>query len=852
MALAWRESRTARRRLLLYMSSISFGVAALVAIDSFSKNVIASVHDQSRALMGGDLSITSSKTFPQSVDSTLAAQAARDHIEVARQVNFPSMVLYTPVMTRLVEVRAVSPTYPLYGSIVTAPALAWRSLHDGRNAVVDRGLLAAFNASVGDSISLGSTRFAVAGVLESVPGDLGITATIGPRVYISDKNLAVTGLLVFGSRANYEAVVKLPPSVTPDQFTRTNDRVFRAANVRLRTAGRNEQRLSETIDQLSDFLALVGLVALLLGGIGVASGVHAFVMRKIDTVAILRCVGATSGQVLTIYVSQAAVMGFIGAAIGAAFGVAAQMLLPRLITEFLPLNVEIHVIPSAVGLGLVIGLWVALVFALRPLVAVRGISPLQALRRDTDADVLKQARFDSMHIVVNFAIVASLIGLGMARAQTVGRGLAYSAAVAIAIGVLWVVAAGLASGARRFARPGLPFPVRQGIAALYRPGNQTRAVILALGFGVFLIGTLYQVQRNLLRSLNARLDQAQANVVFFDVQEPMLADVDSMIRASGHQIIETTPIIRMRIASINHKPLQRYANPTDSTRDSTADSTARRRGGWAGNREYNSTFRDTLTSAERVTKGKWFATTHPAGTLPEVSVEAGVATQLRLRLGDTVTWDVQGVEVPTRVTSFREVQWANFQTNFFVVFSPDALGKAPKQFVVLADAHDPASIARLQGAIVSRYPTISSIDLTLVRKTILDVIGKVTTAIRFLALLSLGLAVPVLFSAVSATRRQRLREGVLLKTLGATRQQIGRIMLSEYALLGGLGALAGVVLSTVGAWALMHWIFRSVFIPVLLPMVLIGLGMMALSITIGLLTGREVFSETPMAALRET
>ena len=850
MALAWRESRTARRRLLLYMSSISFGVAALVAIDSFSKNVTASVHDQSRALMGGDLSITSRDKFPRVVDSTLAAQVATDHIEVARQVNFPSMVLYTPVKARLVEVRAVSPTYPLYGSIVTAPASAWRSLHDGRNAVVDRGLLAAFDASVGDSISLGSARFAVAGVLESVPGDLGITATIGPRVYISDTNLEATGLLVFGSRANYEAVVKLPATVTPDRFTKTNDRAFRAANVRMRTAGRNEQRLSETIDQLSDFLALVGLVALLLGGIGVASGVHAFVMRKIDTVAILRCVGATSGQVLTIYVSQAAVMGFIGAAIGAAFGVAAQLLLPRLITEFLPLNVEIHVIPSAVGLGLMIGLWVALVFALRPLVAVRGISPLQALRRDTDADVLKQARFDSMHIVVNFAIVASLLGLGLARAQTVGRGLAYSAAIAIAIGVLWIVAAALASGARRFVRPGLPFPVRQGIAALYRPGNQTRAVILALGFGVFLIGTLYQVQRNLLRSLNTRLDQARANVVFFDVQEPMLADVDSMIRASGHQIIETTPIIRMRIASINHKPLPRYA-PLDSTRDSTTDST-RRRGGWAGNREYNSTYRDTLTAAERVTQGKWFATTHAAGTLPEVSVEASVAAQLRLRVGDTVTWDVQGVDVPTRVTSFREVQWANFQTNFFVVFSPDALTRAPKQFVVLADARDPASIARLQGAIVSRYPTISSIDLTLVRKTILDVIGKVTTAIRFLALLSLGLAIPVLFSAVSATRRQRLREGVLLKTLGATRQQIGRIMLSEYALLGGLGALAGVVLSTFGAWALIHWIFKSVFIPVLLPMLLVGLGMMALSITIGLLTSREVFAETPMAALRET
>lgn len=839
LSLAWRESRTARRRLLVYMSSISFGVAALVAIDSFSKNVTASVHDQSKALMGGDVAITSRQKFPRLVDSTLEAQTALDHIEVARQTSFPSMAVFSPVLARLVEVRAVSSSYPLYGAIVTAPASAWKGLTDGSNAVVDKGLLAAFGAAVGDSISLGQSRFAIAGAIESVPGDLGIAATVGPRIYIAASNLEATGLLVFGSRASYEAVVKLPASISADQFTKTNNQAFRAAGVgQIRSAGRNEQRLSETIDQLSDFLALVGLVALLLGGIGVASGVHAFVMRKIDTVAILRCVGATSAQVLTIYIAQAAVMGFVGAAAGAACGVAVQMLFPKLMKDFLPLNVEIHIIPSAVGLGLLIGMWVALVFALRPLVAVRGISPLQALRRDTDAEVLKAARFDSMHLVVNFAIVASLLALGLSRAQTAERGLAYSAAVAIAIAVLWLVAAGLVVGARRFARPGLPFPVRQGIAALYRPGNQTRAVILALGFGVFLIGTLYQVQRNLLRSLNVRLDQSRANVVFFDVQEAMLHDVDSTIRASGHQIIETTPIIRMRIAAINGRSFR-------------GDSSRAQRAGWAGRREYNSTFRDTVTAAEQVTSGKWFAKTHAAGVLPEVSLEVSVATQLRLHLGDTVTWDVQGVEVPTRVTSLREVKWATFQTNFFVVFSPDALVKAPKQFVLLVDAHDPAAIARLQGAIVGHYPTISSIDLTLVRKTIMDVIGKVTTAIRFLALLSLGLAVPVLFSAVSATRRQRLREGVLLKVLGATRKQIVRIMVAEYAVLGLLGAFAGVGLSTFGAWALMHWVFRSQFVPVVLPMVLVGAGMVALSVTIGLLTGREVFSETPMAALRE-
>ena len=531
-------------------------------------------------------------------------------------------------------------------------------------------------------------------------------------------------------------------------------------------------------------------------------------------------------------------MGLIGAAMGVAFGIVIQVAFPRFLKDFLPMDVSVSLIPSAILAGLFIGVWVALVFALRPLVALRNVSPLQALRRDTDAEVLRRARFDSWHIVVNVAIVGSLLALGLARAQTVSRGLAYSGAVAAAIGVLWIVAAGLTRSARRLARPSLPFPFRQGIAALYRPGNQTRSVVLALGFGVFLIGTLYQVQRNLLHSLNTRIDQSRANIVFFDVQESMVGGVDSLIRAAGHALVERTPVIRMRIAAINGDYLRR-------------DSTRARRAGWAGNREYNSTFRDTLTEAEHLTSGKWFALTHAAGELPEVSLEQDVANQLGLKLGDTVTWDVQGVEVPTRVTSFREVQWANFQTNFFVVFSPDALTDAPKQYVILADGADPASLARLQGSVIARYPTVSSIDLTLVRRTILDVIGKVTTAIRFLALLSLGLAVPVLFSAVSATRRQRLREGVLLKTLGATRRQVGRIMLSEYALLGGLGAFAGVALSTVGAWALMALVFKQPFVPAVIPMAVVAAAMMGISVTIGLLTGREVFSETPMAALRD-
>jgi putative ABC transport system permease protein len=234
----------------------------------------------------------------------------------------------------------------------------------------------------------------------------------------------------------------------------------------------------------------------------------------------------------------------------------------------------------------------------------------------------------------------------------------------------------------------------------------------------------------------------------------------------------------------------------------------------------------------------------------QVSLDSSVARELGVKLNDTISWNVQGVQVPTVVTSLRQVKWSTFAPNFFAVFDPASLAAAPKQFAILVRAPDAPSIARLQRDVISKYGTVSSLDLTLVQKTVMDVLGKVIMAVRFLALISLGLSVPVLFSAVAATRRERLREGVLLKTLGATRSQIGRIMLAEYALLGTLGALTGVLLSTGSAWALMHWIFRLPFSPALLPAFMVAGAMIGLAVVIGLLTGRDVFAETPMAALR--
>ena len=304
LRLAWRESRTARRRLLLYMSSISLGVAALVAIDSFSANVQESIREQSRALLGGDVKLRARQGFSPALD-TLLDSLARRAVPSAKVVSFASMASATRSQgTRLAQVRAVSPGYPYYGEVTTDPAGAWASLQDGPNAFVDPSLLIALDATIGDTLVIGFARFVIRASLLDVPGDPGIAATIGPRIFIPDRFLAETQLLGLGSRADYEVVLRLPEGTASPKWIAPLRPRLEAAGVRVQTVVENELDLTNAISQLARFLSVVGLIALLLGGIGVASGVSAFVQRKIDTVAVLRCLGASSAQVLVIYLCR--------------------------------------------------------------------------------------------------------------------------------------------------------------------------------------------------------------------------------------------------------------------------------------------------------------------------------------------------------------------------------------------------------------------------------------------------------------------------------------------------------------------------------------------------------------------
>jgi putative ABC transport system permease protein len=870
-ALAWRESRFARRRLLLFLSSISLGVAALVATQSFAANVSGSVREQSRSLLGADVAFTSNRPFGRFAESLLRGLPAMG-VPVSRVTSFASMALLERTGgTRLAQVRAVEGAYPFYGEIETEPAGRWADLSRGRNALVDPALLTALDAAVGDSVKLGEARFRVVGTLKKVPGDVGVGSLFAPRVYVPARYVRETGLVRFGSRVEYEAFLLMPGEVAAERFVAAHRPQLRAERVRVRTAEGQQRQLTRAFGRLSAFLGLVGTFALLLGGIGVASAMGAYMAQKRDTVATLRCLGATAPQVVSIYLLQAGAMGLLGAGLGAMIGVAVQWVLPRLLADLLPVQVGTEVHLPAVLTGVGVGVWVALAFALLPLLATRRVSPLEALRRRVEETADGKRRRDPWVIGASLLLAASVGALVFFQAGEPMVGASFVAGIGATLFLLWLSAYLTTRAVRRAPTAGLPYPARQGVANLHRPGNQTRVVVLALGFGVFLLATLFLVQHNLLRPF--RLDaggQVQGNLLLFDVQGEQREGVTGVLAADGASVVQQAPIIPMRIHAINGKTAAELVGgtavdpelsgpsdggPPDDEAEEPEEGEARSGPeAWAVRREYRSTYRDSLVGSETLREGRLWAAGGGAaagGEIAEVSLDVAILEDLDVSLGDTITWDVQGVRIPTRVTSVREVDWQRLEPNFFAVFPSRVLADAPQTWVMLARAPDEAARGRVQRDVVARYSNVAILDLTQVQAALDDVLGRVAAAIRFLAAFSVATGFVVLLGAVLTSRLQRIRESVLLRTLGATRRQIGAVLLAEYLALGVLASLAGIVLAVVAGWALSRFLFEVEFAVPALPLLAITAGVAALSAAVGFWGSREVFRHTPLEALRE-
>lgn len=837
LTMARRESRASGRRLMTLALAIAAGVAALVAVNGFTSNLRTSVARQAQAMLGADLSVESRSELGS------AARALLDSLggDQSPFVAFSAMS-YAPAGTtaRLTQVTAIGSGWPWYGAIRTSPVSAWGQLGDGRNAVVDPSLLRSLGVEVGDSIALGETRFRVIGSITEAPGDVGIRSALGPRAFIPFQYLDATGLLGFGARAEYGSYVQLEPGADAQRIAADWRPRLREERARIRTVADDRDRLDNALTRLGNFLGLVALIALLLGGLGVASAITVHIRRRIDTVAVLRCLGATGRQVFGIYLTQAALLGLAGGVLGAVVGLLAQQLVPLVVADLVPADLDTGAAWGVALAGVLLGGWTALVFALLPLLSIRRVTPLAALRRDVDP--IPSGR-DHARLAAIALLVMSVVTLAVLQAGNWRAGLGFAAGIGVALLGLRI-AAGLVIGlARRLSRAPLAYTSRQGLANLQRPGNQTVAVVLALGFGTFLLAALALTQHNLLATLDVSGEgAARPNLALFDIQPSQLAGVRGVLEEAGVPMTAPVPMVPMRVASVRGKQVSLARRP-----DSLPDDSLPR--GWAVRREYRSTWRDTLVASEKLLSGTWWDG-RAAGGPARISIERDVAEELGVGLGDDITWDVQGRPVPTRITSIREVDWARFEPNFFVVFEPGVLEDAPQTWVTMARVDDPVTRSRLPRQIAEQWPNVTSLDLTVVQQAIEDLLGRVSLAIRFMALFSLVAGLVVLGGTVATSRDQRIRESALLRTLGARARQLYRIVVVEYAALGLMAGLAAALLAVAAGWALARFLFEIDFTAPPLALAVVVLVPGALAALVGAWASRDVVHRTPLETLR--
>jgi putative ABC transport system permease protein len=840
LLLAWREGRAGLRRVGLYGLSIALGVAALVSVHSFRQDVARSIEDQARTLLGGDVELEANRPFPDSVGRVVDSLRAAG-VPTARVVTAVSMVAAPRSgAVRLLQVRAADPGWPLYGSPTTSPEGAWDRRLAPDAVVVDPAVLTQLEVALGDSLAIGESRYLIVATVDDLPGDLGFQTALGPRVWLGPEGLAASGVLGFGSLARYQTYLRVGRTEDRDRIVEDYREVFRAAQIEVTTADARARSLTRAVGDLGRFLGLVGLGALLLGGLGVASAIRVFVQERLTQVAVLRCIGASQNAIFTAYVVQAAALGLAGSVLGAGVGVAVQHLLPGALAAVLPVDVTPAISWWTVAAGVGTGVWVAVIFALLPLLAVRNVPPLRALRQDVEGGA---SRGRGARMLALGALAASVVALAVIEASTPAQGLAFAAALAVVTGVLWGAGRGVLAASRRLFPRRAPYPLRQGFSNLFRPGNQTVGLTLALGFGAFVVGTVAQVQGNLGRALALDEAEGRPTLLFFDIQADQREGVLDLLSIEARDGADVIPLVPARLAGINGRTVGALA----------ADSSGPRPRGWALRREYRHTWRADLSDAEVLVAGAWWPDAPAvAEGLARVSVEEDLARDLAVGLGDTLTWSVGGRDVSSVVTSLRRVDWQRFQTNFFVVFEPGSLDEAPATWVALARVEGAPARADVQRRLVDRYPNVSVLDVSRVQEVVEAILVRARQAMSFLAALAIGAGLLVLAGALATSRHQRALEGALLRTLGARRNQLLAVLFSEFLALGTLATLTGLGLALVASWALVAQDFGLAWSPRWGSLVGIWAAIALLTLATGLLGSRGLLRRPPLPLLRGT
>ncbi len=835
LKMAWRDSRASRRRLVLVSLSIVLGIAALVGIASIGDNLQRTVEQQTKSLLGADLTVTSREEFNAETLAyfdTLGGERARE-LSLRSMITFPAQ----NDQRRLVQVRALEGNFPFYGDLVTTPADAMQEVHTGNFALLEETILVQFGVKAGDEVRIGQGTFVVAGALNKIPGESAAVAMFSPRVYVSMEGLAAAGLVNRDTFTTHRLHLKLPPQRNVELLVKDLRERFKGQRLQFSTVEERKRDLGENLKDVYSFLSLVGFVALFLGAVGVASAMHVYIRQKIATVAVLRCLGASARTSFAIYLVQGFCLGVIGAIVGAVIGVGVQLILPAVLKDFLPFQVELFISWPAVARGAFAGLVICVLFALLPLLAIRRVSPLLAIRSAQGESTAPDPWRKWLYVGIGLAT----LGFAMLQSGNWKVGAGFTLMLGAAFGLLAGLARLIIWAAKRFVpRRSLPYVWRQGLANLHRPNNRTVLLLLSLGLGAFLMMTLVLTRATLLAKIEGLGGGTRPNLVFFDVQDDQLARLEQLAASNGTPLMAKAPMVTMRLASLKGRTVEELLKDEHAAIP-----------GWALRREYRSTFRGSLSDTEKLIAGKFIGRVPLGEARVPVSVEESLAKDLQVKLGDELTFDVQGVPVVTYVASLRQVEWQRMQPNFFVVFPEGVLEPAPKTFMAAVRAGSPAASAALQRVVGRELPSISAIDLTLLLQTFDGIFAKAAFVISFMAAFTVLTGVIVLAGAILSGRFQRIRETVLLRTLGATRRQLRQIQFVEYAVLGVLAATTGGLLALTANGLLAKFVFKApiVFSPLMLLASVVGA--VAVTLVTGLLTNRGITTHPPLEVLRQ-
>ncbi len=831
LKMAIRDFRKNLSRLLLFVSSIVVGIAALVAISSFGENLVKDIDNQAKELLGADLVLENNKPLgEQQVDSMA--------IQIASEVNFASMVAFPQTgASRLTQVRALEGDFPFYGKLETIPASGDADFRSGgQKALVEKTLMAQFNAEVGDSIKVGALSFVIVGELQKVPGQTGITATVAPAVYIPLEYLEGTGLVQYGSRVEYNRYLQFTPETDVEALIKPFEDQWEIDRVDADTVEDRKRSTGRSFGNLSNFLSLVAFIALLLGCVGVASAVNVFVKEKLASVAVLRCLGVASRDVLLIYLSEIMVMGLVGAVLGSFLGTLLQFVLPVVFSDFLPVEVTVGISWKSVAFGIITGLFVSVLFALLPLLKVRNVSPMATLRPETaDSTLIK----DPVRWLVMLGILLFIFGFSWYLLKQVTWAVGFTGFVLVAFGALWGVGNLIMWAVRKFLPISLSYPWRQALANLYRPNNQTISLIATIGLGTAMISTLFFLQNQLLEEARFADKEDQPNMLMFDIQTAQLDAVRGRVTNRKMRIIQEVPIVTMNLNEINGIDKRENEELPDEENYSR----------WLYNREFRVTYRDTLISSETLTSGDLI----PLGARGDsifVSLEKGFGEGNGLKIGDELEFNVQGRPIKTYIGSFRDVKFNQVSTNFLVLFPNGVLEQAPKFHVIITKTKNDREAADVQSEIVREFPNISIINLGTIVETLEDILGKISFVIQFMAFFSIATGLLVLISSLIISKYQRMRESILLRTLGASSSIVRLINTLEYFFLGSLASLSGILLSFMATFLLGEFVFNMDFSLAWKEGLVIYLALTGLTIVLGWLNGRRIINQPPMEILR--